>query len=603
MNTGKLIFIALLATLSSFAQDTIRQLDEVRVADVQWRVFSRSRTLKVVPDSLLWHQNSLKTLLSRTTALYFRENGAGMVASVSFRGTTASQTAVVWNGIAINSLLNGQTDFNTILTEGFGHVVVRPGGGGVGYGSGAIGGTVHLDNVFRYGQEFRHSLYSRYGSFDTYGVAFHVRGGSERWSVDATLSRNESQNDYAIPGGRNRNGHYYNMGSNVAIGYRPNAANEFRLYQQVYDGHRHFSLLNPSDTPTQYLDFNSRHMLEWLSEHGRFVGKAKVAYVTERYRYFEDVEAPSYRQGRSRTLLVRYDGTYSFGNGIKLNGIADVSESEANGDDIRRADRRTGTAAISLRHELTPQFTYEAGIRKDAVSGYASPLLFSAGVAFQPNKVFRWTANLSRNFRAPTFNDLYWQGAGNESLRPEVAVQGEIGQEVTTRFGRFGLTLFDGRIRDMIRWVPVSGGVFRPENVDRVHFRGIETQYHFEKQSARWMTILDASYAYTQSRNVQTGNQLMYVPYHNAMAAVSVRYRHATLRLEQRYTGSVYLQSDNDPTRKLPDYALSNAAIEYASGAITAGCRIDNIGNVSYQAMEGRYMPLRHYTFYITLIL
>ncbi|HLN96015.1 MAG TPA: TonB-dependent receptor plug domain-containing protein, partial [Flavobacterium sp.] len=207
MNTGKLIFIALLATLSSFAQDTIRQLDEVRVADVQWRVFSRSRTLKVVPDSLLGHQNSLKTLLSRTTALYFRENGAGMVASVSFRGTTASQTAVVWNGIAINSLLNGQTDFNTILTEGFGQVVVRPGGGGVGYGSGAIGGTVHLDNVFRYGREFQHSLYSRYGSFDTYGVAYHIRGGSEQWSVDATLSRNESQNDYAIPGVRNRNGH------------------------------------------------------------------------------------------------------------------------------------------------------------------------------------------------------------------------------------------------------------------------------------------------------------------------------------------------------------------------------------------------------------
>lgn len=600
MNIRKLLFLSLLATLSSYAQDTLR-LEEVRVPDVQWRVFSRSRTMQVVPDSLLWQQNSLKRLLDRNTALYFKENGAGMVASISFRGTTASQTAVSWNGININSLLNGQTDFNTILTEGFGQVVIRPGGGGVGYGSGAIGGTIHLDNAFHYGTDFRHSALGGYGSFNTYGVAYNAKGGTDKWSVETTMVRNESDNDYAIPGGRNQNGHYFNQGTNVALGFRPNSKNEFRFYQQVYDGHRHFSLLNPSDTRTEYLDFNTRNMVEWLSDQGRFVGKAKVAYITERYRYFEDVDLPTYRQGRARTLLTRYDATYRAGKGIDFNGIAEVATIEADGDDIENAHRKTGTLSLSLHHTLSSKWEYEAGIRKDAVSGYASPVLFSVGTGYRLNRVFHWTVNVSKNFRAPTFNDLYWRGAGNESLLPESALQGELGQEINTGIGRFTLTVFDGRIRDMIRWIPVGGSVFRPENVDRVHFRGIETRYHFGKQFGRWETTLDASYHYTQSRNEATGHQLIYVPYHNAMAAIALRYRHTALTFQERYTGSVFLQSDNDPTRKLPDYTLANISLEHHWRNLTAGFRVDNVGNVSYQAVEGRYMPLRHYSFQITI--
>lgn len=603
MNKIALLLLSLLATWLSFAQDTLHQLDEVRVSDAHWRLFSRSRTLQVVPDSLLWHQNALKSVLDRNTPLYFRENGAGMVASISFRGTTASQTAVSWNGININSLLNGQTDFNSVLTDGFGQVIVRPGGGGVGYGSGAIGGTIHLDNRFWYGSDFRNSVRARYGSFDTYGASYNIRGGSAKWSVDATLTRNGSQNDYAVPGGRNRNGHYYNRGTNIAVGYRLNPRNEFRFYQQLYDGHRHFSLLNPTDTPTEYLDFNSRHMAEWMTDRGPFIGKAKLAYITERYRYFEDSDLPAYRQGRARTVLGRYEGTYRVDASWTLNAFADLAKSTANGDDIHSANRTTGTLAVSARYQKGEHWSYEAGIRKDAVSGYASPLLFSAGAAFEPSNTLRLTANVSRNFRAPTFNDLYWQGAGNESLRPELAVQGEIGLVITTEMGRFQTTAFDGRIRDMIRWIPVGGSVFRPENVDEVNFRGVEARYMFEKKWSHWQAGIDAGYAYTQSRNRKTGHQLIYVPYHNARFSARLTYRHTTLIFQQSYTGAVFLQSDNDPARVLPHYALSHVTIEHAFGRVNAGGRIDNLGNLSYQAMEGRYMPLRHYTIYITLIL
>lgn len=95
-----------------------------------------------------------------------------MVSSPSFRGTTASQTAVLWNGININSQTTGQTDFNTINTRGFDQIVVKPGGSGVEDGSNAIGGSIYLENILEYHKGFRNSVFLNYGSFNTYGVNY-----------------------------------------------------------------------------------------------------------------------------------------------------------------------------------------------------------------------------------------------------------------------------------------------------------------------------------------------------------------------------------------------------------------------------------------------
>src|SRR5690606_21015681 len=64
----------------------------------------------ILNDSILKkNQPSLTQLLNFNSPIYFKENGAGMVSSPSFRGTTASQTVVLWNGININSQTTGQT--------------------------------------------------------------------------------------------------------------------------------------------------------------------------------------------------------------------------------------------------------------------------------------------------------------------------------------------------------------------------------------------------------------------------------------------------------------------------------------------------------------
>ena len=86
-------------------------------------------------------QPSLTQLLNFNSNIYFKESGAGMVSSPSFRGTTASQTVVLWNGININSQTTGQTDFNTINVRGFDQIKVKAGGGNVAEINSSVGGV------------------------------------------------------------------------------------------------------------------------------------------------------------------------------------------------------------------------------------------------------------------------------------------------------------------------------------------------------------------------------------------------------------------------------------------------------------------------------
>ena len=94
---------------------TIQHLTEVILIDAKLEDYSEGFELIQLSDTLIARNSvSLTEVLNFNTTIYFKENGYGMVSSPSFRGTNASQTAVIWNGIPINSNLNGQTDFNTI---------------------------------------------------------------------------------------------------------------------------------------------------------------------------------------------------------------------------------------------------------------------------------------------------------------------------------------------------------------------------------------------------------------------------------------------------------------------------------------------------------
>lgn len=601
---NRFFYLLIFLTSGVFAQQDTILLREVEVADTG---FSRYRSVQnpvSVPDSVRSTANvSLGGLLRFAAPVYIRENGAGGVASASFRGTTAQQTAVIWNGININSAFNGQTDFNSLYGSDFGRIDVRAGGGSVLFGSSAIGGSIHLNNELRFRQEFSNRLTLGYGSFSTARVLWQTEAGDKDWALNASVSHNRSENDYPFPDSdrHNINGRFFNTGLNLGAGYKFDSRHSLRYYGQYTSGERHFPLIVPSETKTKYQYRSSRNLLEWTYDSGRFQTRTKLAYLNEVYRYFETLSstAPSY--GEAGTAIAKIDAAYRLSPKMFLNAIVDYTHVNGRGSDVDRHRRQITSGALLFAHQ-PGRFGYEFGIRAESGNDYQSPLLFSGLLRYKATDFYSVKAGASRNFRMPSFNDLYWQNGGNANLRPETSFQMEIGNEFNVGGLSIAISGFYIDLDDMIQWLPGSDALWRPVNTQSVRNVGVETigKYRFSWGSHQFE--LSGQYSYTNSENRETGKQLIYVPVHKSVAGIAYHFGKIGLGLDALYTGTVQTRSDGNARYELDAYVVANASLSYQPFSwLALRAEMRNLADQEYLTMVNRPLPGRHYNVSLTL--
>ena len=608
--TAKNIFLFSIVLLGQFllAQNKPAiPLNEVIVSDSQLKNFSSSQSVQKLNDSIISkNQSSLTSLLNYTTAIYFKENGLGMVSSPSFRGTTSQQTVVVWNGININSQLLGQTDFNTVSTRGYNSTDDKAGGGSVVYGSGAIGGTIHLNNDLKFTNTFKNNFEIYYGDFNTLSAIYGLTAATNKWSANASFSRNSSDNDFKFIGkeARNTNGQYYNNSLSTALGYKINAQNSIKLYSQIYDGERHFSLTSLYAIKTKYEDYNTRNLLTWTSYIGRSVSNFKLAYITEHYKYFEDVESEGFTSGGVKSLIAKYDFAYQLSPKMNWNAILDYTKNKGVGSGIGANSREIGGLSMLFQQSLSQDWNYEISARKEVSDVYKSPVVFSVGSTYDFSEIYRLKFNFSRNYRIPTFNDLYWEASGNPDLKPENSYQAEVGNQFQYNDIRLTATVYASKIDDMIRWLPNNSGNWSPVNTDKVSIYGAEALLGWNKKWNAHFFDFNGTYAYTVSLDEKNNKQLFYVPYHKITASSSYSYKKWNAYYQFMFTGEVFTTSDNNPKYILSDYNVSNFGIDYnfsKKDVCKIGFKIANLWNEKYEALPSRLMPGRNLTLYLNL--
>lgn len=599
-----LCFCCLIYSNFVFCQ-ILESLEEVVItADAALREYSDTQNVVVLNDSIFRKSPALLTgILQYNTHLYLKENGLGMVSSPSFRGTTAAQTAVVWNGININALSVGQTDFNSINIRGFDYIAVKAGGGSTAYGSSAIGGTVHLNNDLSFkNPENQHKLYFGYGSFDTYDAHVSSKWVSNNWVVQIGLSRNASKNDYPLYNKDfdNTNGQFYNNNLSVAIAQKLNKNHQIRFYGNVFDGERHFSVISPQAIKTKFADFNLRNLLEWNADFGSFNSSLKLAYLFDNYRYFPYVGNDTYTFGNFDSKIFKYNLKYRSQSHLQINLLLDYMQNQGEGSDIRRATRQTGAVGLMVKNRMFDKILYELMLKQEITDSYTSPLLYSAGVLFEITNSYSTKAHFSKNFRIPTFNDMYWQGSGNPDLQPEVSLQGEWTHQLGFDWGGFSLTGYYNDIQNMLRWEPVTGSLWKPENIGNVVAYGLEYAANFSRSWGKSNFSLTGNYAYTVSKNKENEHQLVYVPYHKGNASLVFSRKRYTFSYRYLYVGKVYTTSDNESG--LSAYQLSEVGMEYIfKNNYTIGFQVLNLWNEKYSSVQNRPMPGRNINFYINL--
>lgn len=605
-----LIVLFLLAgqIYAQFSLDSIQRLDEVVVSDRQLKKYTTGQKQLRLNDSVINRNlSSLTDVLHFNTPIYFNQNGYGMVSSPSFRGTTAQQTAVIWNGININSQFNGQTDFNTIMSNNASEIIVKPGGGSVVYGTGAIGGSIHLNNKLTFMPQQRHFFQTSYGSFETFDTRYQFQKSTNTTSLSVNFNRNTSENNFPTPNrnlSENTNASFERNSLQASASVKLPHRNTLIHHLWYSYNFRNFPIVRASENPSAYTNEDFRSMLEWESKFNNLSSHLRLVRLLESFTFNQNTNQTSTTTNLATTSIARYDLSYDRNQWL-FNLLLEGNSSTASGDNLSEDTRRILTTSLLAKREWNERLTTEISLRKEYVNLYNSPLLYALGGEYQVLKKLQLKTHFSKNFRIPTFNDLFWQGSGNTNLLPETAHQGEIGLLFRQKQWQLGITYFYQDIRDMIRWVPNQSSVWQPINTDHVVAKGIEAEARFQYQLGQVFWQIHTNYTYTSSENQATGNQLRYIPFHKANASMSIQWKQWNFDTQVLYVGEVFTRSSNNPNFTIEDYQLQHLGIHYQLPKYTnfeLGLRAYNLWNVNYQSVENLTMPGRSFLLQIQFI-
>lgn len=607
----RILFFFLLLCFYSVAKaqkttDSIQKLDEVVLSDVKLKHYNEGYKLTVLSDSILRKNgNSLTDVLRFNSNIYFKENGYGMVSSVSFRGTNASQTAVIWNGININSQLNGQVDFNTISTANYNSISIRSGGGSVQYGSGAIGGSVHLSNDSDFTKHINHRLQLGYGSYETENASYNLSFGNNKWSGSGGVSYVNTENDYRILGTdeKNENGAFNNLDINLNLGYILSQKDVLKIYHQNFRSDRAFSstLLAPSNSKYETEDYRS--MLEWAHVGDNFTSSLKAVHLLEQFKYFENKDLNNYSKGQAKTWLIKHHYKRNLSKNMALSVITDYSYITAEGNSYVDPKRNAFSATAILNHHVSTKFRYNLNVRKDVISDFKSPLVFAGDLSYKVAEPYMLKFNASKNFRVPTFNDLYWNPSGNLDLEPEESFQFDLGHQLEIlKSLQLKLNTFYIETSDLIQWRPnTETNYWNPVNIANAKHYGLEVELGYSKQINTHQFNLEASYSYTETEDVEKNQRLYYVPLHKGNTALSYNYKSFTVYYQHLFTGEVDIIGGS-----LDGYDVGNLGCSYelnATGKLNyiLDLKVNNIYNTYYENVALRPMPNRNFNIKLTL--
>ncbi|QQX76538.1 MULTISPECIES: TonB-dependent receptor [Aequorivita] len=599
-----IILIIFLCSISANAQlDSIQHLLEVMLTDSKLVHFSKGFKLEKLDDSIVGRNaSSLTETLQYNSTIYFKENGYGMVSSPSFRGTNAAQTAIIWNGININSVFTGQTDFNIISPLNYDEISIRSGGGGVQYGSGAVGGSIHLNNTFSFKKIDTTELGLRFGSFATLGGSVSTTHTWGNHYLNVGVDFISSDNDYDYVGKNQKNNHGEFLRFSAKINEARKLENGVATWNSEYIyNDRNFSGSLNTVGKDAYIDIATRNLWQIQQKLGAFQTKIAAAHLFEQFRYFPDSEESFYDEGSANTFVSYLQAEVFLLKKLRVNGKLEYNYITAEGTNVGKNDRKTLATVLLLNHRVSKNFSYGLNLRKEFLNDFENPWLFSADAKWKISPRYGIRLNGSKNYRVPTFNDLYWYAGGNLELQPETSYQGEFGQEFS--FGNFNVDVAAYYIfsEDLIKWIPGNGGHWQPVNIQKTTNYGLEAVVgYFIKLSKDQTLDFNANYSYTQAEDLEKKKQLIYVPFHKASGMLQYNYKKLAVYAQGLCNGKAYTTTDNSDS--VAGYTVFNFGAEYKlpfEPNITFGGRLKNVFNTYYENVSFRPMPSRNFEIFL----
>lgn len=450
---------------------------------------------------------TLPELLARQPGLHIADNGGrGKSASVFMRGTSSTHALLLVDGMPLGSATTGQPSLHNLPLSQIERIEILRGPASSLYGSDAIGGVIQIFTKRGAGPA-RVTAYVGVGSNGTREAQAGVSGSSGPFAYNFSAA------------------HYTTDGFNVAADpQRFNIVNS-SLPNPDEDGYRNttftgrlvYEIAKGHELGATILEGKSRN---WFDRGGPTVD----AYNNDKTRAYgvflknrlTDIWTSELRWGSSedwsesfapgRSLFATTQVQWTWQNDLRLpvgrlmlaleNTVQEVDSTTA-----YAVKRREVESAILGYQGNVGAHSWQAALRRDDNSQFGAHTTGSLGYGYRLGEAWQVRGSIGTAFKAPSFNQLYFPGFGNATLKPEKARNREIGLHWTEGGQHASVTRFDNRITDLIVGFPVA-------NVGKARIEGTSLAYGFVYGA--W--LFDAGLDLMKPINEDTGKRLQRRP-------------------------------------------------------------------------------------------
>ncbi len=550
----------------------------------------------ILSDTLPGSERNLGEFLFYQSPLQLRTYGKGMVSGVSMRGCSPSQILVLWNGIPINSPLNGQTDVNTLPAIGHEKIEIFTGGNSVSFGSGAMGGAVVLNAVphFQQHPKIKAGLY--YGSYGSKIFSGKAGISKNNWNLKTAVRIQSDKNNFSWP-------EFFYTNHNAQIERKDFSSDLFyKIHKSVFSFHILHSNAERELPGTLYSYSESmlknkdhKMALKWETDKTGFQAGATAAWLWENYEYYYKKEGNISGRGEAQTFFFKTFADKKWKSFFHTK--VELSQRYITGKTLNFDTKKRNITGMVLQLVFNKaNIQSQAGLRY--ITGNFKPNLPTYFFNFSFSKqIFSTGLSFNTHFRLPTFNDLYWNPGGNPQLKPETGEEWEFFTSFNHKHFKIKTQFFFKQTQNLIKWIPGNNQIWHPVNIDRTKGYGVETYTQAGFHVGKIFFQPQWTFSYQKIYNVQTGKILIYTPFFISTLHIPVKFRNFSINYFHRYQSYAYTTPSN--TSFLKGYHLHGITLETNLKEMSAGITIDNLFNQYYELIPSRPMPGRTYTLFL----
>lgn len=535
---------------------------------------------------------SLVQLLSARSGIQVTTNGgAGSNSSVFIRGTTSGHVLVLIDGMRVGSATSGSPTLEMIPLALIDRVEILRGPASALYGSDAIGGVIQI--FTRKGEEGLHPTFSiGAGTDDARSLSAGLSGGVDRlrYSLSAGHDRTDGINAKPLST-RGRDGdddgfrNDYFSGA-VSLGFRERDEVGLNVFhsdgRNWYDAGRAYDSYLDKRTDSAGVHMRNQLTQDWAST-------VRVGYSADTSRTRST--ATSVSDFNTYQSQFTWQNDVALAGGSLLAAYEFLEQNVATATAYSKTNRIVNSVLLGWGGEFGKHHV-QVNARRDQNSQYGGKTTGSAAYGYQFAPEWRVHGSIGTAFKAPSFNDLYYPldcdpvygcFGGNPDLKPEEALNREVGISWERKDFSFRATYFNNRVKNLIDW---STGI--ASNVATAELEGVELGMTASVYGYRLRASLD----FLDAKDKDSGDDLGRRARESGSFGIERDIGDWTLGAEVVGQGRRYDKVPNVASGRMGGYALLNA---YAQYALARDWRIDvranNVLDKDYELAKGYGTP------------